>query len=395
MSTFFAMPKLGLDMTHGIILNWLVKEGDVLEEGTPLLEIETDKAIQEIGSPVAGILAKIIKEVGDEVPCNHILAVIIEPGEEIPKEIPAEIVEGIAPAPEVGSTTNGAAPKEQKQKTQISTSERISISPSANKLAQELGVDISIIVAGGGRIKREHVEAAYKAMQSGSAVDTELSVSKEIMSTMHRKIAEHMDKSARSVARVGLTLEIDATNIIQKRENTLVDGLKISYTVFLAKLTATALSEFPYMNTKIFGDEIWTFEEVNIGIAVDSKRGLLVPVLKQANKKTVEELHMEFVNMAGRVGEGKSSIEDLDGGTFTITNLGSFDIEAFLPIINIPECAILGVGAIVQKPVAQGGAVVIKPRMKLTLVFDHRLVDGAPAARFLQRLKVLIEEMPE
>lgn len=394
MATFFAMPKLGLNMTQGIIVGWLAKEGDVLEEGTPLLEVETDKAIQEIGSPVAGVLAKIIKEIGDEVPCNHILAVITEPGEEIPNAIPTEIAEGIAPTSEVGAVVQNKEQKGHQQKYPSSKSDRINISPSAKKLAQELGVDIKRIDSGGERIKREDVEDAYNAMQSGGRGTPDIQVSKEPMSSMRRKIAENMDKSARSVARVGLTLEVDMTNIIQKRESTLIDKSKISYNVFLVKLIATALSEFPYMNAQISGNEIWIFEDVNVGIAIDSKRGLLVPVLKQANKKTVEELHQEFVKITGRAVEGKSSIEDLDGGTFTITNLGNLDIEEFLPIINVPECAILGVGAIIEKPVAQGGVVVIQPRMKITLAFDHRLVDGVPAARFLQRLKVLIEEMP-
>jgi len=233
MATFFAMPKLGLNMTQGIIVGWLAKEGDVLEEGTPLLEVETDKAIQEIGSPVAGVLAKIIKEIGEEVPCNHILAVITEPGEEIPNAIPTEIAEGIAPTSEVGAVVQNKEQKGHQQKYPSSKPDRIIISPSAKKLAQELGVDIKRIDSGGERIKRKDVEDAYSAMQSEGREAPDIKVSKEPMSTMRRKIAENMDKSARSVARVGLTLEVDMTNIIQKRESTLIDKSKISYNIFL------------------------------------------------------------------------------------------------------------------------------------------------------------------
>jgi pyruvate dehydrogenase E2 component (dihydrolipoamide acetyltransferase) len=242
---------------------------------------------------------------------------------------------------------------------------------------------------------REDVEVAYQAMQSGMAAgDPGLSVTKKAISSMRRKIADHMNKSARTVARVGFTLEVDVTNLVAKRESTLVDGIKVSYNILLAKQVAVALIEFPYMNAQIKDDEIWEFEDPNIGIAIDTERGLMVPVLQAVNCKSIEELWREFLSVTERAIQGKSMLADLEGGTFTITNLGSLDIESFLPVINVPECAILGVGAIVDKPVAVDGEVQIRPRMKMTLAFDHRLVDGAPAARFLQRLKALVEEMP-
>jgi pyruvate dehydrogenase E2 component (dihydrolipoamide acetyltransferase) len=396
MATFFAMPKLGLNMTHGIIVGWLAKEGDVIEEGNPILEVETDKATQEVEAPTGGVLAKIIKEVGEEVPCNHVIAVITEPGEPVPTDIPIEIAEGVAPKSEVqAKVDSGSSQSQPEELSQKAPKKRISISPSARALAKELGVDISKIEPRGKRIMREDVEVAYQAMQSGMAAgDPGLSVTKKAISSMRRKIADHMNKSARTVARVGFTLEVDATSLVAKRESTLVDGIKVSYNILLAKQVAVALIEFPYMNAQIKDDEIWEFEDPNIGIAIDTERGLMVPVLQAVNCKSIEELWREFLSVTERAIQGKSMLADLEGGTFTITNLGSLDIESFLPVINVPECAILGVGAIVDKPVAVDGEVQIRPRMKMTLAFDHRLVDGAPAARFLQRLKALVEEMP-
>ncbi len=393
MATFFAMPKLGLNMTHGVIVDWLVEEGDQIEEGVPVLEVETDKATQEVEAPASGILAKIIKVEGDEVPCNQVIAVITAEGEAVPDEIPVEIAEGVAPKSELEAGPTAAEEKAAVE-TESKPQRRVSISPSARRLAEELGVDITKIEATG-RIKRADVEAAHEAMQSASSAGPApgLGVTVRPMTTLRKKTAEYMDRSARTVARVGLTAEVDAAGLIAAREKTAGDGGKVSYNVLLAQQAAAALKAFPYMNAQIREDEIWEFADVNIGIAVDTERGLLVPVLKGVGAKDAAALQKEFEALTERALAGRSTLDDLEGGTFTITNLGSLSVESFLPVVNLPECAILGVGAIVEKPVVVDGEIAIRPRMKLTLAFDHRLVDGAPAARFLQRLKTLIEQM--
>jgi pyruvate dehydrogenase E2 component (dihydrolipoamide acetyltransferase) len=238
------------------------------------------------------------------------------------------------------------------------------------------------------------VLAAHEAMQAegGPAIKG----SKKPMTRLRRKIAEHMDQSARSVARVGLTLEADATALIDWRERLKAEGVKVSYNVLLAKLVAAALREFPYMNAQLVDDEtILEMDDINIGIAVDAEQGLLVPVLGEVDKKEVTALQEEYAVLTERALSGKSTLADLEGGTFTITNLGSLEIEQFMPIINVPECAILGVGAIVKKPVVRQDQIEIRPMMSLTLAFDHRLVDGAPAAKFLQRVKHLIHDPSE
>ena len=400
MATLFAMPKLGMNMTEGTIVSWLVKEGERVAAGQVILAIETDKATQEVESPASGILARILKPEGETVPCNMVMAVIVEPGESVPAHIPGMIAEGVAPKSEVEVKVDkpklvGAQAPEEKD----DQSQRVNISPSAKALAEELGVDISQIVPRGSRIKREDVEAAYAAMKarSGPAAPSPIAqVSPKPMTTTRRKIAEHMSQSARSVARVGLTLEADATALVAWRKRLEAAGIQISYNALLAKLVAIALRELPYMNVQLADDDtILEMNEINIGIAVEADRGLLVPVLRHVDQKEVAPLQEEYAALTERALQGKSTLADLDGGTFTITNLGSLEIEQFMPIINVPECAILGVGAIIKKPVVINDLIGIRPMLALTLAFDHRLVDGAPAARFLQRVKHLIETPPE
>jgi len=271
---------------------------------------------------------------------------------------------------------------------------RVNISPSAKKLAEELGVDITKVVPRGRRIKREDVLAARESMQAEGGPATK--GSKKPMTRMRRKIAEHMNHSARSVARVGLTLEAEVAAMIDWREQLKAEGARVSYNVLLAKLVAVALREYPYMNAQLADDEtILEIDDINVGIAVDAERGLLVPVLSEADKKEVTALQDEYAALTERALSGKSTLADLEGGTFTITNLGSLEIEQFMPIINVPECAILGVGAIVKKLVVRQDQIEIQPMMSLTLAFDHRLVDGAAAAKFLQRVKHLIQSPPK
>jgi len=395
MATFFAMPKLGMNMVEGTIVEWLVPEGAGVEAGQVVLAIETDKATQEVEAPASGILARILKHEGETIPCNVVMAVIVEPGEDVPEDIPDTIAEDVAPTANVQVKVDKSEPavaegREEKDEAP----RRVNISPSAKKLAEELGVDITKIAPRGRRIKREEVLAAHEAAQAESG--PVIKGSKKPMTRMRRMIAQHMDKSARSVARVGLTLEADVTALIEWRERLGAEGTKVSYNVLLAKLVAAALREYPYMNAQLVDDEtILELDAINIGIAVDAERGLLVPVLAEVDKKEVTALQEEYEALTERATAGKSTLADLEGGTFTITNLGSLEVEQFMPIINVPECAILGVGAIVKKPVVVNDQIQIGPMMSLTLAFDHRLVDGAAAARFLQRVKHLIHNPSE
>lgn len=387
MAIFFAMPKLGMNMTDGHIINWLVDEGAPVIEGQPILEIETDKATNEVESPATGILARILYHAGEDVACNRVLAVILAEGEVMPEKIPSVIDEIATPGPEAKTQIEYTP---QVSAASTSTNQRISISPSAKKLAQELGVDISAIIPSGNQIKREDIQRAYeKKAGSSPSVDK---IRKKPFSDIRKKTAEHMSASVQYTARAFLNIEINAENLVAFRQYLEKQTKEmISYNVILTKIAGIALTEFPDINVQLVENEIWQFSMVNIGIAMQTEKGLLVPVLKNVQEKETIELQSEFNLLKDRAISGKVTHEDLSGGTFTITNLGAFEINSFFPVINYPECAILAIGAITPKPVVQNGDVKVQHMMSVTLAFDHRIVDGVPAARFLQRFKQLVE----
>jgi pyruvate dehydrogenase E2 component (dihydrolipoamide acetyltransferase) len=393
MATFFAMPKLGLNMVEGRIVNWLVKEGAKVRAGEPILEIETDKATNEVESPVNGVLSKIMHKEGENVPCNGVLAVLLDEGESLPSSIPEMVGEEVAPRIEVQKEKAENTMVGKQSATSESGDGRIIISPSAKKLAKELGIDINRVIPSGNQIRREDVERAYQDMHEGSSsvLPDASDVVKKAFAGIRKITGEHMAVSVHTTARVALSLEVHAGKMMQRRKDLESSIGKVSYNVLLAEAAAKALSEFPYMNSRLEGEEIWEMKHSNIGIAVDTERGLLVPVIRNADQKSIETLHEEFAAMADRAVNGKATQQDLEGGTFTITNLGAFEIENFVPVINLPECAILAVGTIMPKAVAENGMIAALPMMNLTLVFDHRIVDGAGAAKFLQRIKHLLE----
>lgn len=390
MATYFTMPKLGMNMTEGHIISWLVKEGAVIKEGDLILEIETDKATNEVESPANGVLAKIMHDVGEDVPCNGVLAVILEKGETLPTDIPAMIGQEVAPTAEVVVKSEEISDKHESSDSSEPGKVRVRISPSAKKLARELGVDINSVVPSGSQIRREDVQLAFNAANKSKITKT-TDVTIKPYSGIRKRTGEAMAASLNTTAGVPLFLEANAEGLLKQRKELEGSVGKVSYNVLLAKLVAKVLVEYPYMNAQLSGDEIWEFLHVNIGIAVDSEKGLFVPVLKNVDKKSIEDLHKEFIVAAGRAQNGKASVDDMSEGTFTITNLGAQKIESFVPIINYPQCAILGVGAIKPKAVVIDGKIESRHMIGLTLVFDHRLVDGAPAAHFLQKIKLLIE----
>jgi len=393
MATFFAMPKLGMNMTEGRIVSWLAKEGEKVKAGDAILEIETDKATNEVEAPQSGVLAKILHEEGEDVPCNSVLAVITEEGEEVPQNIPDMIGEEVAPRAEVVVKAGETGGKAESADAGEKSGRRVRISPSARKLAEELGVDISTVTPSGSQIKREDVQRAYEA--AGGAKAPDVDADKKPFIGIRKRTAELMAESVHTTARVALNITADAEALIQARKKLEKSAGKVSYNVLISKAAAESLAVFPYMNARLVNDEIWEIKPINIGIAMNTERGLLVPVLKRADIKSIKDLQADFQALADRAAAGKSKPEDLEGGTFTITNLGAQEIESFVPVINLPECAILAVGAIMQKPAATDGKVVVKNLMQMTLVFDHRLVDGAPAAEFLKDLKNRIEDFKE
>ena len=343
-------------------------------------------------APSAGIIGKIMHAVGEDVPCNGVLAVILSEGEALPASIPAMIGVDAAPKSEVPLGTVTIQAPSTPSRAQRESGGRISISPSAKRLAEELGVDISQVIPGGNQVKREDVERYYQETKKDSVPEMQLDFVRKPFKGIRKITGEHMALSVHTTARVALNLSVDVEKLTKKRKALEASLGKVSYNILIAEAVGQALKEFAYMNSRLSNEEIWELKEINIGIAVDTERGLLVPVIKNVDKKSIEVLHKEFSGLADRALNGKSTPQDLEGGTFTISNLGAQEIESFVPIINLPECAILAVGAIQPKAVVINETVAVRKMMALTLVFDHRIVDGAAAAKFLQKVKHLLEE---
>jgi pyruvate dehydrogenase E2 component (dihydrolipoamide acetyltransferase) len=434
MATEVLMPKLGLNMSEGLLVDWLKKEGDPVRNGDPLFVVETDKITIESEAVSDGILGKILVPAGETVSVATVVAWIVAEGEEIPqvqeKADPGEKVQhdrslakdkkvqassvSKAPAGRVlaspvakrlarehgldlakikGSGRDGkisqddvlAAAAAAEEKISPET-ERIQISPVAKKLALEGGLDLAQISGTGrdGRITRDDVEKALDARQESSARPAGVAIP---IRGMRAVIAERMALSSRETAAVTLHSQVDASGLVKYRADLKTKSASTpSYNAILAAIAARSLRVHPQINARLEGDTILLLDDINIGVAVDTDQGLVVVVLRDAAEKLVGELGVELQALSERALAGKAQLDDVTGGTFTITNLGGFGIDNFTPVINPPEIAILGVGRIMDTPVVVDGVVVVRPQIGLSLTFDHRLVDGAPAARFLKQI---------
>jgi pyruvate dehydrogenase E2 component (dihydrolipoamide acetyltransferase) len=451
MATEVILPKLGQTMEEGTIVEWLKQEGEEVQRGEVLFTVESDKATLEAESPARGYLRKILAPAGETVPVLTTVGIVTRTlDEDISRfgEGAGPVLPGVAgPAPEepAAGATEVAAETEAARDGRIFASPRArtrarenevelrlivgtgphgriverdvlafvkeqpKATPMARKVATELGVDLRAVSGSGagGRIVRADVEAtATQALPSPvpaparGPVEIKLRPAEvaavEPLKGLRGIIAERMATSAQTTARVTLFTEVDATAFVEVRTRLKAAvseewGFVPGYNDLLGLIVARALREYPYMNARLSGDEIQRLAHVNLGMAVDTERGLLVPVVRDADGLGLRAFGQQLREMVGRAREGKSLLDDLSGGTFTITNLGMFEVDAFTPIINLPEAAILGVGRIQPKAVVRGGEVVVAQIMILSLAFDHRVADGAPAARFLQRIKQLVE----
>ncbi len=413
------LPRLGWDMEEGSLAGWLKKDGEYVNAGELLFSVEGDKAVQEIEALDSGYL-RILPDgpqPGQKVPVGTLLAYLVPEEERQTFVLPnRESAAGTPKQAELAPEVPISAPASSGSG---GGKHRIYISPYARRLAKGLGVDWQSVQGSGmaGRIMARDVQAAAAAMHAtaGARVNEKVSVptpalapqpaaatgviSRVSMTPIRKKIAEHMAHSAHTSAPVTLTTEVDATELAALRNalknDAAAQGQPIpSYNDLLAKIAAQALLEHPLLNARIEGDEIVQSGAVHVGIAVDSERGLIVPVVRDVQAKTLRQIARESAALIEKTRAGTISYEDLQGATFTVTNLGMFEIDAFTPIIDLPQCAILGVGRIAPKQVVVDAAserVAIRQRMFLSLTFDHRLVDGAQAARFLQRVKHFIE----
>ncbi|HVP41398.1 MAG TPA: dihydrolipoamide acetyltransferase family protein [Candidatus Krumholzibacteriaceae bacterium] len=379
MATKVVMPRLSLTMKEGTVAEWFKKEGETVTKGEPLVEVLSEKATVDVEAPAAGILRKILVGKGVDVPVNATLAIIATSDEQLTEADIESLSE------ETEEEKKPIEVPEVKTEVTLKAEERVVASPAAKRLAREHGIDLGQVKGTGpeGRIVEEDVQIfVQQASQTVPRV-------KEVIPLIGIKktTAERVSRSFRTAPHSTVIMEVDMTNATKLRGEK-----QISYTELLVKAVAEALKRHPLLNSTLAEDEsIKVYEDVNVGVAVATEQGLVVPVVHSADKKTLEEIAEKLRDLAEKAREGKLTKEDVNGGTFTITNLGMFGVDLFMPIINPPEAAILAVGRISDKPVVEGKEIKIKPVMTLSLAYDHRIVDGAPAARFLQEIKRNLE----
>jgi pyruvate dehydrogenase E2 component (dihydrolipoamide acetyltransferase) len=441
MAEEFFIPKLGQTVEEVTLVNWLVEDGAKVSQGQPVMEVETDKAVFPVEANARGTIHIGPYKVGDVLPVLTVVAIIGKPEDkfEIIGGEPGSPVPEIAlPAlPAAGPSVPSAAPAENEKLFASPRARKLAaeksvdlaavpptgydglrvaerdvlaflaqlpkVTPLAQRMAADVGVDLRAIAGTGpgGRIVKEDIARASQSpiQIPQSAI---LNPQSEILERIPLKgvraiIAERLAASVHTTARVTLVTEADASEFVAARarikEKVEPDwGFAPGYNDMLARIVCAALRRFPYMNARLAPDAIEILGHIHMGMAVDTERGLLVPVIRDADQKSLRQFGSEFRQLVERARNSRSLPDDLTGGTFTITNLGMYDVDAFTPVINLPQAAILGVGRIAPKVVPWHGEPAIRQMWTLSLVFDHRITDGAPAARFLQYIKQLIEE---
>ena len=436
------LPLLGQTMEEGTIIKWFKQEGETVEKEEPLLEVMTDKANMEVESPAAGTLLKIVAQPDQTVPVKGLIAIIGTPGE----SIEALLSEGGAaepPAPAAQEPAPAAPVALETPKPAAAEGGRIIASPRARKLAEDAGLDLSLLAGAGsgpgGRIIEKDVQRAIAEQKAAAATPLARKVAAEAgvdlasvagsgpggkiqradvdaatapqaalaprvslgrvipFSGLRKAVADNLEKSARSVIAVTLTLPVDMSETFRLREQVRPlyqdrYGVKLGYTDIIVKAAARAIEDFPILNSSLVENEIRIHDSINVAVAVALPDGLMAPVVSDTNLKPLWSISAEIRDLAERAKTGKIGGADLAGGTFTVTNLGSYGIEQFNAIINPPQAAILAVCAIKEQPVVVNHEVVVRPMMNLCLTFDHRIIDGAPAAAYLARLKELLEQ---
>lgn len=355
------MPRLSLTMKEGTVGKWYKQEGETVEKGEPITEIVSEKATYDLEAPASGILRRILIGDGIDAPVNAVLAIITDSNESLLEE---ELREPQVPPGESEGT--------------------VLASPAAKRLARELNVDLSIVKGSGagGRISEEDVKTTAEKLQISRQKIKEI-----VTLTGYRKTtAERVSTSFKTAPHSTIFMDADASNLAVTHEK-----LKLSYTALVVKCVAESLLAHPLLNSTINANQIKIFQEVNIGVAIATEHGLIVPVVRDADKKTAVEIDEEINSLTEKAAERRLSSCELSGGTFTVTNLGMFGVDCFIPIINPPEAAILAVGRLIEKPFVVNHEVKVRLVVTLSLSYDHRIIDGAPAAKYLGDIRSKIE----
>jgi len=399
MVTTMIMQRMSVAMEYGVILKWLKKEGDKVKKGDLVVEIFGEKNEFELEAPADGIILKILCEVDDEIPISEPIAYIGEEGEKVPDARPRKMNAATATVTPAAITTKSST------KTKTTTTPafdsslpdgRIKASPRAKKMAKEMGIDLTLVVGTGseGRIVEKDVLTAQSTPQ---IMVSDERIVKQVMPMTHlrRTIARRMTQSYQN-PHITMITEIDMTEAVDIRKEIndqveKVHGIRVSFNDIIVKAVADTLEKFPKFNATLVGKELHIFGEINIGVAMATDDGLIVVTVREANKKSITEIALQTKEFGKRAKQNDLKAEDLTGSTFTVSNLGPFKVDLFIPVINPPETAILALGQIKKIPVVIDDKVVIRSTMMASCAVDHRILDGAPAGQFLAALKETLE----
>lgn len=402
MAIEISVPKLGLTMEEATLVGWKAAAGEMVKKEQIVLVLETDKVTFEMPSPGDGLLHPVASP-GSRIEVSQVVGYLAADKAELAKlaaRHPAAETGG--PAAVTAAATQPAAAAAGPPAAPAAGGGRIKASPVARVMAQAHGIDLSLIAGTGpgGRVVRADLLKAIEkgvpakaAPAPGAAAGELLSAAQEIpIAGVRKVIFKNMHLSLATQAQLTLHTEASAEAMTRLRNRLNAAGAKVSYNAILVKVIAQALKQHPLVNAGVEGEVIKVWRQVHVGVAMDLGRGLIVPKVRNAESKSIREISADIDRLVEAAKAGNLALDDLTLGTFTLTNLGAWDIDDFTPIVNHPESAILGAGRIVEKPVARDGQVVIESRVALSLSFDHRIIDGAPGAAFLKTIKDLVEE---
>lgn len=406
MTTTMIMQRMSVAMEYGVILKWLKKEGDEVRKGDPVVEIFGEKNEFELEAPDDGVLLKILCDVNDEIPISEPIAFIGRQGEAIPdvrpKKLNASVTAVAAPAKmQVTSSVAAQIATTTQTKSQHALSRlpggRIRASPRAKKRAEELGIDLSVVTGTGpdGRIVEKDLTTRKGATPQVTVSDERKIRMVETLTPLRRTIARRMTQSSQN-PHITMITEIDMTEAVALREdlNRRIEkshGIKVSFNDIIVKAVADTLEKFPRFNATLSGNDVIIFDDINIGVAMATDQGLIVVTVRQANKKSITEIALETKEKGKKAKSNELTPEELSGSTFTVSNLGPFQVDLFIPVINPPETAILALGQIKKQPVVVDDTIAIRSMMMASCAVDHRVLDGAPAGQFLSSLKETLE----
>jgi pyruvate dehydrogenase E2 component (dihydrolipoamide acetyltransferase) len=383
-----AVPRLDPGMQSGKIVEWLKKEGDRVEKDEPIVRIEGEKTTFEVNSPGPGVIRKLLAEPGADVPVGQAIAFVGEQSEALPTETVKQAIVESGVAQEVSTITAASRIVES------------SASPVARKMAREAGIDLSKVKGSGpgGRIVREDVHKAIEQTKTAAvAVSPQGARAVRVASTIRlagkrKATAERLSYGFHTTVPVTITMEARMEAVLERRQLQSRAGNDVSITAYVVKAAAKALEDNPMINSSLEGDEVRLYSDINVAVAINTPDGLVAPVIPGANRKSLPEISRSIRDLTERAIQNSLTVADLTGGTFTVSNLGGFGVDLFAPVINPPQCAILGFGRTNERPIIVDKQVRVGSVTTLSLVFDHRIVDGVPAAQYLQRVKKLLED---